>query len=152
MANFSLPWSHSFDNVRWALDTAVRKLSFSKEKLPNYWDSFCRPPRRTHRDVMSTLREGVFSFSACSYSNAVPKSVTLWLICRRASVHRRAARLENTLCARLWKTAHYLTKGSESFDTFCLSPPLYAWWERQDAEYFPSNGSMIFTVSAECPR
>lgn len=62
MANFSLPWSHSFDNVRWALDTAVRKLSFSKEKLPNYWDSFCRPPRRIHRDVDVDPEGGSFFF------------------------------------------------------------------------------------------
>ena len=54
-------------------------------------------------------------------------------------------------CAQLWKTAHCLTKGSKSLDTFCLSPLLYAWWERQEAEYFPSNRSMIFHLKCRVP-
>lgn len=55
------------------------------------------------------------------------------------------------VCAQLWKTAHCLTKGSESLDTFCLSPLLYAWWKRKDAEYFPSHRSMIFHFKCTVP-
>lgn len=69
---------------------------------------------------MVTLRKGYF-FSPCSYLNAVPNPVTLWFICRKASMARYAACLETTLGAQLWKTAHYLTKGSKPMGTFCLS-------------------------------
>lgn len=93
---------------------------------------------------MVTLRKGYW-FSSCSYSNAMPKSVTLWFICRKASLCRHAACLENTSGAQLWKTAHRLAKGSKPMVTFFLSPLLHSWRKRQDTENFPSNSSLVFS-------
>lgn len=144
MASFSLPWSHSFDNVRWAWDAPARKLSSSQEKFPNYQDSVFSPPKWVHRDIHADLGEAVLCLYLILFKCCVPKSVTLWFICKRASVCRRAACLENTSGAQLRKTAHRLNKGSKSMVTFCLSPLPYAWWERQDTEYFLSNWSLVF--------
>lgn len=100
------------------------------------------PPDEFTETQMVTLRKGYW-FSSCSYSNAMPESVTLWFICRKASLCRHAACLENTSGAQLWKTAHHLAKGSKPMVTFFLSPLLHSWQKRQNTENFPSNSSLV---------
>lgn len=102
------------------------------------------PPNEFTETEMVTLRKG-YLFSTCFYSNAMPESVTLWFICRKASMCRHAACLESTSGAQLWKTAHCLAKGSKPMVTFCLSSFLYSLQKRQDTENFPSNWSLFFS-------
>lgn len=100
---------------------------------------------------MLTLSEGFFFSSLLALIQILCPSLWLCGLFAEELLCIGVLPFREHVCAQLWKTAHCLTKGSKSLDTFCLSPLLYAWWKRKDAEYFPSHRSMIFHFKCRVP-
>lgn len=92
-ANFLLLWPHCFEDSRWILDTTDRNCPSPTKNSPITKIVFSG----SSNECWPWGRDTFFS-PFLSHSYAVPKSVTLRFICKKASVCKLAACLENTPC------------------------------------------------------
>jgi hypothetical protein len=135
------------------LDAVVTKLTFIKENSKFSKKPF-RSPKWVQGNIDIDFGKGIH-FPICTYSNTVPKFMTLWFICRRASACNCTACLEYTPGAQLRKTAHHLTKGFKSMVTCLFLPTSLHLMENGRHRIFCKRLTFGFLPSgpwsAECP-